>query len=143
MVAVPCLASFLAREWTLEREILHRDSDTSARIRGAAFWEVAEAGALTYVERGVLEVGGYVGDVRQSYRFSIRTPTSADVFFADGRPFHTVDLANGRSDITHLCEPDTYLGIYEVTSTEELRVTWDVRGPRKDYLSTTTLRPGA
>ena len=53
--------------------------------------------------------------------------------FADGRPFHRLELSSGTADIVHHCGDDHYRGRYRVLGTDWLSVIWRVTGPRKRY----------
>ena len=88
----------------------------------------ATGGALAYVEQGVLAGAGReeTASRRLTYRFS--TSHSATVYFADGRPFHRLDLRTGRDRVQHDCAPDAYTGIFAVDD-GDLVVRWRARGP--------------
>ena len=66
------------------------------------------------------------------YRWS----TDLSVYFDDGRFFHCVPKSGGETQ--HFCDPDMYKGTYDFAEWPTFRVTWDVRGPRKDYRMTST-----
>ena len=57
--------------------------------------------------------------------------------FADGRPFHRWVLG---AQIIHPCAADTYRGVIERPSADDLIITWQVDGPAKDHLIVSTLR---
>jgi hypothetical protein len=65
---------------------------------------------------------------------------SADlsVWFEDGRFFHNVPPHGGPT--AHWCDPDQYDGQYDFADWPAFRVTWRVRGPRKDYRMETLYR---
>jgi len=66
------------------------------------------------------------------------------VRFADGRPFHRLDLSSGEADIAHHCADDRYLGRYRVADVDCFTVRWQVTGPRKRYsLATLHSRDGS
>jgi hypothetical protein len=52
------------------------------------------------------------------------------VEFADGRPFHRLDLEGG--PVEHLCGADRYAGEYRLRGRDTLDVHWRVTGPGKD-----------
>jgi hypothetical protein len=62
------------------------------------------------------------------------------VAFADGRPFHTLDLTAGGCAVEHRCGGDRYDGAYRLTGPDTLEVDWRVTGPRKDLEIRTTYR---
>jgi hypothetical protein len=57
--------------------------------------------------------------------------------FADGRPFHPWVVGE---DVIHPCAADTYRGRIDAPSEHEFVITWDVTGPTKDELITSTYR---
>jgi Family of unknown function (DUF6314) len=57
--------------------------------------------------------------------------------FADGRPFHPWTIG---APVSHPCAADTYAGRIERPSECQLHITWDVTGPTKNQLITTTYR---
>lgn len=127
------LADFLGR-WGVVREILH-DDGTRGRFEGTAAWTEEGAGAL-YVESGRLSLGGQ-GAFTAERRY--RWGADLSVFFEDGRFFHQVPAAGGA--VGHWCPPDQYDGHYDFGAWPRWQVTWQVRGPRKSYASTTTYTP--
>ncbi|MEU7056518.1 DUF6314 family protein [Streptomyces sp. NPDC046197] len=64
-------------------------------------------------------------------------PGTAEVRFADGRPFHDLDLRSGRYVAGHPCAADLYQGEFTVRDADHWRVVWRVRGPAKDLVLTT------
>jgi hypothetical protein len=86
---------------------------------------------------------------RYHWLFDKRERGAASVFFHDtGMLFHTLDFASAEAEgeaarvsVEHFCSPDTYAGAFALRDTRShartLRVTWKVRGPKKDYVSTT------
>ncbi len=64
-------------------------------------------------------------------------PGTADVRFADGRPFHDLDLSSGRHVADHPCSADLYRGEFTVRDADHWRSVWRVRGPAKDLVLTT------
>jgi hypothetical protein len=53
------------------------------------------------------------------------------VRFADGRPFHRLDLSGGRCAVAHPCGPDVYEGEYALLGPDAFDVAWTIRGPGK------------
>ncbi len=62
---------------------------------------------------------------------------TTDVRFADGRPFHDLDLSSGRHVADHPCSADLYRGEFTVRDEDHWRTVWRVRGPAKDLVLTT------
>lgn len=112
--------------------------------RGRAQWSPVEADdrALAQTEEGTLEGTG--ASVRASYTWhfgAVDGEAAAVIKFPDSRIFvERLDLSKGACDVTHFCEPDTYEGTFSLEG-NVMRVTWNVKGPLKDYVSTTEFTP--
>ncbi|AVL51629.1 trigger factor [Roseobacter denitrificans] len=116
--------------WTLSRRIMPRRG-AGAVFEGTAIWSRAHGG-LRYVEKGLMQIDGQAGmQAERRYFWS----GELSVFFEDGRFFHNVPPHGGETE--HWCDPDTYKGIYDFTRWPQFEVTWQVTGPKKDYLSKT------
>ena len=102
----------------------------TGRLTGQADF-IPEPGVLLYREQGVLRFGGHDSAATQSYVFTPNGP-AATVTFADGQPFHALDLATGVADVLHGCPPDDYRGRYCVVSPARWQLAWRITGPRKD-----------
>lgn len=57
--------------------------------------------------------------------------------FADGRPFHGLDLTTGHHVAGHPCAADLYRGEFTVRDADHWRSVWRVGGPAKDLVLTT------
>jgi hypothetical protein len=112
--------------WRLDRRMVHGDG-TAARFEGeAAFWPVVDG--LAYEEVGRLILPGQPEmEARRRYLWQ----PDLTVWFDDGRFFHQIPAKGGET--AHWCDPDQYDGVYLFDDWPVWRVTWDVRGPRKDY----------
>ncbi|MBV8573864.1 MAG: hypothetical protein JOZ58_02335 [Acetobacteraceae bacterium] len=130
MIPVPDLALFLAGPWRIARRIADRRLGTTGRLTGVARF-TPEAGGLRYVESGLLVFGGFSGPASRTLWFAFERNGVADVRFADGRPFHRVDLSSGVAHVVHHCAPDRYRGRYKVRDRDRWQLTWFVEGPRK------------
>ncbi|EAQ25135.1 MULTISPECIES: DUF6314 family protein [unclassified Roseovarius] len=120
--------------WLIERDIRHADG-TTAQFTGRAVWRPDAAGALAYHESGQMLLASglrFEGERRYVWTHDL------SVWFADGRFFHSVPASGG--DTRHWCDPDQYEGHYDFTEWPAFRVTWHVRGPRKDYRMVTRYR---
>ncbi|MEA5454157.1 DUF6314 family protein [Sinomonas sp. JGH33] len=144
---VPVLRAYLRGEWTVERTMLDRSSGERGSFSGVVVFKDADDGALLQHEEGTVRWGAHVGPATRSYVWRPGpSPEAMDVFFPDGRFFHSVRLAGPRaagepgSHAAHWCEPDTYRVAYVPVGPDELRYEWDVTGPAKDLLLSTTLR---
>ncbi len=90
---------------------------------------------LAYSEAGLLKVADRPPlSATRHYRWRTNGPLIA-VEFVDGRPFHEFDPAKDHPTASHDCAPDLYRVRYDFTRWPDWQVTWDVRGPRKDYTS--------
>ena len=56
-----------------------------------------------------------------------------EVFFEDGRPFHSFDPDEPRPAADHWCDPDSYSVHYDFSTWPAWTSEWQVSGPRKDY----------
>ncbi|WP_151774965.1 DUF6314 family protein [Streptomyces abyssomicinicus] len=137
---VPDLWAYLPGTWHTERTARDLASGEEGRFSGVTVFGPATAPEEGLVQR---EDGDFVwqGVSRPAGR-TLRllpgaTPSSADVRFADGREFHTLDLAEGRFTATHPCAADLYEGEFTVLDADRWRTVWRVRGPAKDLVLTT------
>jgi hypothetical protein len=111
----------LVGRWTVARRVVDLRSGTTGRFRGIATF----APDGSWLEEGALEFGAYRGPARRELRI-----VDDAVQFADGRPFHPLDLT-GRP-VEHRCGEDTYAGEYRLVAPDRLEVCWRVRGPAKE-----------
>lgn len=129
--------------WDLDRTI-----ENQARMTGTAVF--APFGTmLKYREEGRMRLfGGKEFDAHREYRFE-RAPDGFTVHFEEEplRLFHRVRIVSDADDFvgtaTHLCMPDSYESSYCFVADGSYMIRHRVRGPRKDYVSTTmfTRRP--
>jgi hypothetical protein len=119
-------------QWQLDRRIDDRLNGRSGTFRGTAEL-LPRPGGLTYLEQGDLQIGN--ADPLKAGRTYLWRFQSAviDVFFADGRFFHSFDPAQARMRAEHACDPDHYVVDYQFVSEGEWRQSWTVVGPRKNY----------
>ena len=122
--------------WALTRRIVH-DDGTVAAFEGVATWQDAGDGTAWQVERGMLTLPGQ-GSFTAERRYLWR---GLDVFFEDGRFFHTVPPGGGSA--RHRCDPDAYAVAYEFGTWPDWHATWRVDGPRKAYAMISTYRRSA
>ncbi len=94
---------------------------------------------LAYHERGELCFGRHRGPASRSLLYRPRPDGTAEVLFADGRPFYLLDLRSGCWEAEHPCGADHYLVTVRVLGADSLTEHWRARGPEKDYSMTTTL----
>jgi hypothetical protein len=130
------LRAFLLGTWRMARRLHDFRLGISGRLDGIASFASAPGG-LCYEEAGLLRFGAHQGEAVQRYRFSVDRHATAEVYFADGRPFHRLELSSGKADIVHECGSDCYRGRYRVLHEDCLTLVWRVTGPRKRWLLAT------
>jgi hypothetical protein len=132
MPAIPIAdpVAHLAGTWGVERELHDRRAGVRGRFSGTATF-VPDGAALRWLEDGVLVFGGHEGPASRELRI-VPTGGGWEVRFADGRPFHPLELADGRTVVEHPCRADRYTGGYEADGPDVLVVRWDATGPAKD-----------
>jgi hypothetical protein len=114
------VAAELTGRWTVERRVRDLRAGTCGRFHGTA--TITPDGR--WVEEGTLEYGAYRGPARRELRI-----VDGEVRFADGRPFHRLDLSG--APVEHLCGDDRYLGRFRLLGPDVLDVVWEVAGPHK------------
>ncbi len=136
------LARF-AGHWRIARRIDDRRTGTVAWFSGTAELVPDGADALAYSESGLMRLGaGGAFAAGRRYRWIAVPGGSIAVHFADGRFFHAFDpAAPAPQTVRHPCAPDLYDGLYDLGAWPRWRLTWEVRGPRKDYRSSSRFLP--
>ena len=124
------LADFVG-DWRFDRTIRHANGDV-ARVTGQAQFTATETG-LTQTETGQMSLnGGTPLTAQQTYHWA----AGLSVAFSDGRPFHVIPPAGG--PVHHDCSPDQYDGVYDFSAWPRWHLQWNVTGPRKSYVMSTT-----
>ncbi|WP_328441502.1 DUF6314 family protein [Streptomyces sp. NBC_00444] len=135
---VPDVLAYLAGQWRVERSVRDLANDERGEFRGTTAFRPLEGGGLLHQESGTFVWQGVPRPAERTLRFlPSREPGAADVRFADGRPFHDLDLTSGRHTADHPCSADLYRGEFTVTDADHWRTVWRVRGPAKDLVLTT------
>ena len=132
------LYDILRGNWSVNRVIDDRHAVQTATFTGSASF-TATGTDLAYLETGELALGSATMKAERRYTWTCHA-NRACVTHADGSPFHTFTLSDGRAKAEHLCGEDLYLGAYRFEAQDAWRVTWTVSGPRKDYTATTMYR---
>ena len=138
IILINKLREFLEGDWKLDRQIFdHRSGEIGELIGEACFSPQGET--LVYREAGVLTLGdhhdrAHKGKAHQSYRYDFPACDRAAVHFTDGRFFHDLDLTTGLWACRHRCGDDDYAGQFRALDADSLRVVWQVKGPRKDFV---------
>ncbi|MEU7190989.1 DUF6314 family protein [Streptomyces sp. NPDC045369] len=140
---VPDAAAYLAGRWTVDRTVLDVRTGTQGTYRGTAHFrpegpegtaDGTAPGALLHVEEGELTWNGTTAPATRTLRLCPRPDGTADVTFADGRPFHDLDLRTGHWTTRHPCAADLYDGEFTVVSPGEWHLRWRVGGPAKTQM---------
>ncbi|MFI9344436.1 DUF6314 family protein [Streptomyces sp. NPDC052773] len=136
---VPEVLAFLAGSWRVERSVRDLASGDEGRFDGTTVFGPLEGGALLHRESGTFVWQGVARPAERTLRFlpGAAGAGTADVRFADGRPFHDLDLTTGRWVADHPCAADLYRGEFTVREPDHWRTVWRVRGPAKDLVLTT------
>lgn len=103
------------------------------RLTGTAIFTDHRDGLL-FEESGRMVMGAFRGETSRSYLFAAPQGSQCEVRFADGRPFHRLDLAEGGDEVRHDCAPDLYRGRYRVMDQNRWTLAWRITGPRKDLV---------
>ncbi|MFE9683256.1 DUF6314 family protein [Streptomyces sp. NPDC006285] len=136
--------AYLAGRWRVRRSVRDLASGDTGTFCGTTVFERLEgdgrgpSDGLLHHESGTFEWRGVARPAERTLRFLPGDgPGRADVRFADGRPFHDLDLTSGRYVADHPCAADLYRGEFTVYSSDRWRTVWRVGGPAKDLLLTT------
>ncbi|WP_128427895.1 DUF6314 family protein [Streptomyces cyaneus] len=135
---VPDVLTYLAGSWRVERSVRDLASGAVGEFSGTTVFAPLEGGGLLHHESGTFVWQGVPRPAERTLRFLPGTARgTADVRFADGRPFHDLDLSSGRYIADHPCSADLYRGEFTVLDEDHWRTVWRVRGPTKDLVLTT------
>ncbi|MFD9431779.1 DUF6314 family protein [Streptomyces sp. NPDC060002] len=153
---VPDALAYLAGSWRVRRSVRDRRSGDEGRFDGVTVFgpldgggspdagglpdggRRPDAGGLLHAESGTFVWLGVPRPAERTLRFLPGpTPGTADVRFADDRPFHDLDLTTGRHIADHPCSADLYRGEFTVRDADHWRTVWRVAGPAKDLVLTT------
>lgn len=129
----------LAGRWRVERTVRDLASGDEGNFSGVTvFSALDDGGGLLHAESGDFTWQGTTRPATRTLRFLPGArPGTADVRFADGRPFHELDLTTGRFIAGHPCAADLYRGEFTVRDADHWRTVWRVGGPAKDLVLTT------
>ncbi|MER6419124.1 DUF6314 family protein [Streptomyces sp. NPDC001137] len=128
----------LAGCWRVERTVRDLASGDEGRFAGTTLFSPLPEGGLLHEESGMFTWQGVARPAERTLRFLPGgSPGTADVRFADGRPFHHLDLTTGHHVADHPCAADLYRGEFTVRDADQWRTVWRVGGPAKDLVLTT------
>ncbi|MCH5673484.1 DUF6314 family protein [Streptomyces gilvus] len=129
---------YLAGRWGVTRAVRDLASGDAGRFEGTTVFGSLEGGGLLHFESGTFVWQGVSRPAERTLRLLPgSSPGTADVRFADGRPFHHLDLTSGHHVADHPCAADLYRGEFSVLDADHWRTVWRVRGPAKDLVLTT------
>ncbi|WP_217145377.1 DUF6314 family protein [Streptomyces sp. AC627_RSS907] len=135
---VPDVLAYLAGRWRTERTVRDLAGGGEGRFEGTTVFDALPGGGLLSRESGAFTWQGVTRPAERTLRYERgATAGTADVRFADGRPFHGLDLASGHHVADHPCAADLYRGEFTVRDENRWRTVWRVGGPAKDLLLTT------
>ncbi len=131
---------FLSGTWRVRRDVTdYRDGDRCIFVGIATFSPSEESdGVLHFEEHGEMSIGPYRGPSTRRLTYQVHDGCLS-VAFADGHHFIDLDLTDGTSIDTHLCNLDRYEITTVAKSADLLEERWRVVGPQKDYEAVTTL----
>ncbi|WP_307136067.1 DUF6314 family protein [Streptomyces aurantiacus] len=150
--------AYLAGGWHVERSVRDLASGASGTFGGTTVFERLAGDAsgahpdpgspspshspsrsgLLHHESGTFVWQGVARPAERTLRFLPGDGAGrARVQFADGRPFHDLDLTSGRYVADHPCSADLYRGEFTVYDADRWRTVWRVGGPAKDLVLTT------
>ncbi|MFI8220741.1 DUF6314 family protein [Streptomyces sp. NPDC085932] len=131
---VPDVLAYLAGRWRVTRSVRDLASGAEGEFTGGTLFEAREGGGLLHRESGTFVWQGVARPAERTLRFLPGPDGTADVRFADGRPFHDLDLTSGRYVADHPCAADLYRGEFAALDADHWRTVWRVRGPAKDLV---------
>jgi hypothetical protein len=130
--------AYLTGRWRVERDVRDLASGELGRFEGVTVFGALADGGLLHEESGTFTWQGVARPATRTLRFLPGDPPgTADVRFADGRPFHALDLRSGRYVAEHPCAADLYRGEFTVRDAGRWHTVWRVGGPAKDLVLTT------
>ncbi|MDA5093891.1 DUF6314 family protein [Aliiroseovarius sp. KMU-50] len=130
--------------WLISRRIEDAKAGSSGSFDGVASFSPDGEGGFCYEEVGELRLpagpnGPTAMQATRRYLWKA-DPDGVRVLFEDGRDFHRINLAQDTATGFHHCPPDDYEVSYNFSRWPNWRATWQVRGPRKDYMMITDYR---
>lgn len=124
-----------AGRWAVQRDLLDRAEGTRGTFSGVVHFVPTDDDGLALREEGTMRWPSFTGPASREYLLkNTARPDALDVFFPDGRPFHTMSFTPEANQDQHWCDPDTYRVAYAYGDADRFSYTWDVKGPKKDLL---------
>ena len=126
--------------WALQRTIQDKLNGQHGTLSGRADFAGQGESQLTYDETGTLTLeDGTTLEATRRYHWEF-ADEAVIVTFDDGRPFHQFVPSDHAAGTDHPCGADFYTVRYDFTAWPQWTAVWTVKGPRKDYVSTSTYR---
>lgn len=120
--------------WSLSRRLEDALTGQQGHFAGTATF-TADADGLAYRETGELRLGGAPPMTAERRYIWRDAGEEIAVFFPDGAPFHTFAPSGAGDGTPHLCKADLYRVRYDFGEWPVWQTRWQVKGPRKDYVS--------
>lgn len=141
---VPDVLAYLSGSWRVRRSVRDLASGDEGDFSGTTVFSALPEGGLLHGEAGTFTWRGVPRPAERTLRFlPDGEPGRADVRFADGRPFHDLDLTSGHHVTDHPCSADLYRGEFAVLDADHWRTVWRVGGPAKDLVLNTEYTRGS
>jgi hypothetical protein len=138
MLKILDLKNWLQGSWAFERTVQDFKHNQVGKMTGQGDFTLHQNGLL-YEEQAQFFFGAYRDEVHQSYLYSFSSLSCADVFFMDGRLFHTLNLSTAQDQSLHCCGADTYRGFFKVLNSRYFLIIWNIEGPKKKMIIKTKL----
>ncbi len=127
--------AFVGR-WKLARHIEDRHGGQDGQFSGQARFYTTSPTHLSYSEAGELRFARAPA-MRAERKYNwVFEGSEVIVTFEDGRAFHRFTPQGVGAGTDHPCGEDYYTVAYDFTLWPLWEAVWTVRGPRKDYTST-------
>ena len=134
---------FLIGEWYLERFVLSQ-SEIFYTMKGSVLFTKLERNKLLYREEVFYKVPETDNDIKgyRKYIYHLKNKKEIDVYFYQSSTlFHQLLSSNrGLAEAQHFCRQDLYKGFYDFRLEDNIKISYHVLGPHKDYIITTNLK---
>ena len=122
-------------QWEITRNIEDRLNQKKFELKGEATFSDNDT-LYHYNETGIMKSESFQSKAHQDYLWVI-TSEGWKINFIDGSHFHDLELVNQEQHVYHKCVNDIYRGEFLLNLPNDIKVLWNVSGPRKDYVSHT------
>jgi hypothetical protein len=123
----------LAGVWDLER---HITGSPAAEFHAIASFVSSQDQSLIYEESGMMTMPtGQKNHASMGYIYTLQND-AINITFKDGRPFLSLTFNDpARATCQHMCTPDQYDATYIIHDLNRFDINFSVRGPKKNYQS--------